>query len=109
MGGPIYSRSELCCTKWRPVTLPFRGETSAVIINAILERAPVALVRLNPDVPSELEQHHQESPGERPELRYQHASEMRADLKRLKRETESGRGNAVERSSGRNGDSAKPA
>ena len=70
-------------------SLPFRGETSAVITNAILERAPVAPVRLNPEVPSELERVIRKALEKDPELRYQHASEMRADLKRLKRETES--------------------
>jgi serine/threonine protein kinase/Flp pilus assembly protein TadD len=72
-------------------TLPFRGETSGVITHAILERAPVAPVRLNPDVPPELEQLIKKALEKDPELRYQHASEMRADLRRLKRETESAR------------------
>ena len=72
-------------------TLPFRGETSGVITNAILERAPVAPIRLNPDLPFDFEQIINKALEKDRELRYQHASEMRADLKRLKRETESGR------------------
>ncbi len=72
-------------------TLPFRGETSGVITNAILERAPVAPIRLNPDLPFDFEQIIKKALEKDRELRYQHASEMRADLKRLKRETESGR------------------
>ena len=70
---------------------PFRGESSGVIFEAILNRVPVAPVRLNPDVPLELERVITKSLEKDRELRYQHASELRADLKRLKRETESGR------------------
>jgi len=72
-------------------TLPFRGETSGVITHAILERAPVAPIRLNPDLPPEFERIIKKALEKDHELRYQHASEIRADLKRLKRETESGR------------------
>jgi tetratricopeptide (TPR) repeat protein len=77
-------------------TLPFRGDTSAVIFNAILERAPTSPIRLNPDVPSELERIINRALEKDRDLRYQHASEMRAELQRLKRDTDSGRRIAAE-------------
>jgi serine/threonine protein kinase/tetratricopeptide (TPR) repeat protein len=75
-------------------TLPFRGESSAMICEAIVNRAPVAPVRLNPDLPSELERIINRSLEKDLELRYQHASDMRAELQRLKRDTESAHGAA---------------
>ncbi len=71
--------------------LPFRGDTSGLITDAILHNAPVAPVRLNPDVPAELERVINRALDKDRELRYQHASDIRAELKRLKRDTGSGR------------------
>jgi len=71
--------------------LPFHGESSAMICEAIVNRAPVAVLRLNHNVPAELERIINKALEKDRELRYQGAAEMRADLKRLKRETETGR------------------
>ena len=79
-------------------TLPFRGESSVMICEAIVNRAPVAPVRLNPDLPVELERIINKALEKDRDLRYQGAAELRADLKRLKRETETGR--AIAASSG---------
>jgi tetratricopeptide (TPR) repeat protein len=71
--------------------LPFRGDSSAVIFEAIMNRAPVATVRLNPDLPPKLEDIINRALEKDRNLRYQHASDMRAELQRLKRDTETGR------------------
>jgi len=78
--------------------LPFRGETSGLITNAILEGLPVAPVRLNSDVPAELERIISKSLEKNRKLRYQSAAEMHADLQRFKRDTESIRRPAAEKS-----------
>jgi serine/threonine protein kinase/tetratricopeptide (TPR) repeat protein len=72
--------------------LPFRGESSGVIFHEILDRDPVPAIRLNPDLPPKLEDIINKALEKDRDLRYQHASDMRADLKRLRRETESRRG-----------------
>ncbi len=72
-------------------TLPFRGETSGVITEAIMNRAPVAPVRLNPDLPAELEHIINRALEKDRGLRYQHASDMNSELRRVKRDTDTGR------------------
>jgi tetratricopeptide (TPR) repeat protein len=71
--------------------LPFRGESSAVICKAILDAAPTPAVRLNPDVPAELERIINRALEKDRQLRYQHASDIGSELQRLKRDTETGR------------------
>jgi Tol biopolymer transport system component len=71
--------------------VPFRGETSGVITEAILNRAPVAPVRLNPELPARLEDIINKALEKDRDLRYQAASDIRTDLKRLRRDTDSGR------------------
>jgi eukaryotic-like serine/threonine-protein kinase len=72
-------------------TLPFRGESSGLIFKAILDGTPTSVVRLNPDVPLELERIIHHGLEKDRELRYQHASDMRSELLRLKRDTDSSR------------------
>ena len=71
--------------------LPFRGDTGGVIFESILNRTPVPVVRLNPDTPSKLEEIIGKCLEKDRSLRYQHASDIRTDLQRLKRDTESGK------------------
>ena len=80
-------------------TLPFRGDTSAVIFDAIMNRSPIAPVRLNPDLPVKLEEIINKALEKDRNLRYQHASDLRTDLQRLKRDSDSGR-SAVQSSAG---------
>jgi eukaryotic-like serine/threonine-protein kinase len=71
--------------------LPFRGESTGVIFESILNRTPVPAMRLNPDLPAELERIIGKCLEKDRNLRYQHASDIRSDLQRLKRDTESGK------------------
>jgi eukaryotic-like serine/threonine-protein kinase len=79
-------------------TPPFLGNTSGLITDAILHRAPVAPMRLNPDVPAELERIINRALDKDRDLRYQHASDVRSELKRLKRDADSDRRVAADRS-----------
>jgi Tol biopolymer transport system component/predicted Ser/Thr protein kinase len=71
--------------------LPFRGESSGVVFDGILNRVPVSPVRLNPDLPQKLEEIVNKALEKDRNLRYQHASDIRTDLQRLKRDTDSGK------------------
>src|ERR1700751_175301 len=79
-GGVLY---EMCTG-----VLPFRGDTSGVIFESILNRTPAPVVRLNPDTPSKFEEIISKCLEKERNLRYQHATDIRTDLQRLKRETE---------------------
>src|SRR5713101_7605866 len=76
-------------------TIPFRGDTSAVIFEAILSRAPASPARLNPDVPAELERIISKTLEKDRNFRYQSAADLRSDLTRLKRDTDSSRSASV--------------
>jgi serine/threonine protein kinase/tetratricopeptide (TPR) repeat protein len=76
-------------------TLPFRGDTTALIFESVLNRAPVPPVRINPDIPLKVEEIITKCLEKDRNLRYQHASEIRTDLQRLKRDTESRKSSVV--------------
>src|SRR6266436_2516982 len=71
--------------------LPFRGDTSGAVFDSVLHKAPVALARLNSEIPADLERIINKALEKDPRLRYQHAEEMRADFQRLKRDTDTSR------------------
>ncbi len=75
--------------------LPFRGESSGVIFKAILDGSPTSTVRLNPDVPAKLEDIINKALEKDRNLRYQHAADMRTDLQRLKRDSDSQTSSAI--------------
>jgi len=89
--------------------LPFRGDTTGVIFDAILNRPPVSPTRLNPDVPAELERIINRALEKERELRYQHASELRAEFERLRRDTSSRQIATVAESAGSGKIMAQPA
>ena len=76
--------------------LPFRGDTTGVIFDGILNRIPVVPIRLNPEIPPDLERIINKALEKDLETRYQHAADIRADLKRLRRDTDSGRVAAIQ-------------
>ena len=91
MRAPICFPLARCFTRWQPARRRSGGNSPGDISDAILHQTPAAPVRLNADVPAELDRIILKALETDRDLRYQHASEMRADLKRLKRESESGR------------------
>ena len=101
LGKPLDARTDLfsfgvVLYEMATGVLPFRGDTSAAIFDFILRRAPAPIARLNPALPRKLEEIINKLLEKDPKLRYQHASDLRADLQRLNRDTASGRAAAAE-------------
>src|SRR6266478_4205467 len=96
LGRELDARTDLfsfgiVCYEMASGVLPFPGDTSGAIFDAVLHKAPVALVRINSHTPADLERIINKALDKDPRLRYQHASEMRADFQRLKRDTDTSR------------------
>src|ERR1700739_318224 len=89
MPAPTCSRSAWCCTRCAPERCRSEVTPQGVIFKAILDGTPTSAVRLNPDLPLELERIINRALDKDRDLRHQHASDMRAELQRLKRQTES--------------------
>ena len=85
----------IVCYEMASGHLPFTGETSGAIFDAVLHKAPVALARLNPHVPADFERIVNKALDKDARLRYQHAAEMRADFQRLKRDTDTSRSTVI--------------
>src|SRR6202142_2930967 len=99
-GNPLDARTDLfsfgvVLYEMATGALPFRGDTSGVIFDSILNRDPVAPIRLNPELPAQLEEIIKRALEKDRNLRYQHASDVRAELQRLKRDSSSGRLHAM--------------
>ena len=107
-GKPLDSRTDLfsfgiVMYEMATGAIPFRGETSGVIFDGIMNRAPLAPVRLNPNLPSKLEDVINRALEKDRDLRYQHAVDIKSELLRLKRDLESGRSSAVSSSASSSG------